>query len=93
MATSYIPFNPSPTSTPPFAFKATLNGQPYSVTITWNLSGQRWFLNVLTLQGVLVWTGASVPSPLNYDINIVNGFFGTSSIVLRAASNQFEVTS
>lgn len=90
--TTYIPFNPSPTAIPPFAFKAILNGVNYSLTVTWNLSGQRWYLNIFTLQGVPQLSVAMVGSPPDYDINLINGFFGASSIVYRVASNQLEIS-
>lgn len=92
MAVVYTPFAPNPTAAPPFKFQLTLNGQNYTGAVTWNMSGQRWYLSIYTLQGVLVWSGARVGSPPSYDINLVAGFFGPGSVVFRAATQQFEVS-
>lgn len=62
--TTYFPFTPSTRSAP--QFQPTLDGSQYSVTVTWSLFGQRYYLNVYTLAGVLVVciplieTGASI---------------------------------
>lgn len=42
--TSFVAFQP--TAIEPFQFNATLDKQTYSVLITWNLSGQRYYINI-----------------------------------------------
>lgn len=50
--TTYVPFRPTPSA--PFKFSAVLDGDTYDVTVTWNLFGQRWYVNVYQLDGTLV---------------------------------------
>ena len=88
--TTLIQFSPSVVQN--FSFQATLDGQQYSVVITWGLFGQRWYFNVYTLQGALVVEKGLRGSPDDYNINLVQGYFAASSIVYRASSNNFEIT-
>ena len=158
-----IPFVPPPTEA--FRFTPTLDGQTYSVTVTWSLFGRRWYINVYNLNGRLIVSKALIGSDLGaviesldwvngavilttevphgynyldtvnitvsgclpetyngrvqalvtgdrtlryplavrpggatqfgvvtYDINLIEGYFSTSSLVYRSQSNQFEVT-
>lgn len=91
MAVTYLQFQPAPNQN--FGFQPTLDGQQYTAIVTWNLFGQRWVLNIYTLQGVLVLQKPLTGSPLDYDINLVKGYFTTSSLVYRVASNNIEITS
>lgn len=88
--TTYIDFAPQPNI--PFQFNATLDDQQYVVLCTWNLYGQRYYVNVYDLQGNLIVAIAQVGSPLNYDIDLVGGYFTTSSMVFRVATQQFEIS-
>ncbi len=47
-----IPFNPSATANTQFT--VTLDGADYTVIVNWNLFGQRYYINIYTLQGTLV---------------------------------------
>lgn len=82
----------TPTVNQNFSFQPTLDGQQYSVVLTWALFGQRWVLNVYTLQGVLVLQKPLRGSPDDYSINLIEGYFTTSSLVYRVSTNNFEVT-
>jgi hypothetical protein len=82
----------APTVNQNFSFQPTLDGAQYSAIITWSLFGQRWILNVFTLQGVLVLQKPLRGSPLDYDINLIEGYFTTSALVYRVASNNIEVS-
>ncbi len=82
----------SPTITQNFTFIPTLDGAQYSVIVNWNLFGQRWVLNVYNLQGVLILQKPLTGSPQDYDINLVEGYFTTSTLVYRESSNNFEVS-
>jgi hypothetical protein len=90
MMTTYTPFVPNPVTA--FNFLTTLDGTQYSVVITWNMSGQRWYLNIFTLQNVPVLIIALIPSPDDYDFNLLNGFFYTSTLVFRESSQTFEIS-
>lgn len=76
----------SPSSSSPFQFNPVLDGQTYLAVITWNLFGARWYFNLYTLQSSLVVSLAMVGGA-----NLVGGYFTTSALYYRAASNQFEV--
>lgn len=164
--TTFINFAPSGTASPPFQFDATLDGQQYLVTTTWNLFGRRWYINVFAADGTLIATKALIASQTGlsiqsltwdivrqvvtvttanphgfkvgrtveltiagcvpiayngifdclatgpnsftypmasdpgaatvfgaatYSVNMVGGYFATSSIVFREASSQFEI--
>ena len=52
--TTYTAFTPAANQSPPFQFLPTLDKQQYSVTTTWNMFGQRWYINVYSLSGGLV---------------------------------------
>ena len=43
-----------PSTTAPFSFGLTLNGASYVATITWNIFGQRYYLNLTDPNGVLI---------------------------------------
>ena len=87
--TTYIPFVVSQTSA--FSFNATLGGSQYTITITWNMSGQRWYFNLATLQQVPVLAVALIGSPPDYDINLVQGFITGSTVVYRVSTGNFEI--
>jgi hypothetical protein len=158
----------APTATSPFQFAPTLDGNQYTVVVTWGLAGQRWYINLYDKTGALVvylpliaspdamqtismmWNvtaqlvtittlvphdvvigsvvtltvsrtspaayngvfemTSSSPSTLTYpqatdpggsatiqgivgrDINIVGGYFDTSTLVFRESTQQFEVS-
>lgn len=87
----------SPTVKQNFSFLPTFDGTEYSVVVTWGLFGSgvgwpRWIVNVYTLQGALVLQKPLRGSPQNYNVNLIQGYFTTSSLVYRTASNNFEVS-
>lgn len=161
--TTYYNFTPS--AVQPFQFQPTLDGNTYNVTVTWNVYGQRWYVNVFTLNGDLVFSLPLIGSPslinlqalswangevtattavphgyaigktvaltfagsspdayngpfdamsvgpnslsyplaedpgqatvlgtVGYNIDLAGGYFETSTLVFREASNQFEVS-
>jgi hypothetical protein len=83
-----IQFNPSATAN--FQFQATLDGQNYIVVVTWNLFGQRYYINIYDTSGVLKLAMPLVGSPNDYDISMTAGYF-TTKLVYRVQSNNFEV--
>jgi len=52
--TAFFPFLPSNTSV--FQFQPTLDGDIYTATCPWNLSGQRYYLSLFALDGTRVFT-------------------------------------
>lgn len=82
-----------PTSTQVFSFTPTLDGQQYSLIVTWNLAGARWYINLYTLDGVLILCRALIASPADdpAGIDLVEGYFATSRLVFREDTKNFEV--
>ena len=83
-----INFTPSPYSN--FQFQATLDGTSYTVILTWNIYGQRYYVNIYTLNNRRILSLPLVGSPLDYDISMTAGYF-TTKLVYRAPMQQFEV--
>lgn len=83
-----IPFQPSQTAN--FQFSATLDGVSYNVVVTWNLFGERFYINIYTAQGELVVYLPLIASPDDFNISMTAGYF-TTTLVYRESSNQFEV--
>lgn len=81
----------TPTTNQNYIFEPTLDGAQYTVVVTWGLYGQRWIVNVYTIQGVLVVSKPLRGSPLDYDIDLIQGYFTTSTLVYRTSTNNFEV--
>lgn len=86
--TTIYDFSPSPTSN--FTFQPTFDGEVYTVIVNWNLFGQRYYINIYTLQGALVACVPLIGSPPEYNISMTGGYF-TSTLVYRVANAQFEV--
>ena len=82
----------SPSRNQNFSFQATLDGQQYQVTLPWSLFGQRWYIEIYTLQNQLVMSKPLRASPDSSDINLVAGYFMASTLVYRASTNNFEVS-
>lgn len=55
------PFTPSTLSN--FQFGPTLDGSQYNAVVVWNVFGQRYYLNVYSLEGALVCSLPMVGSP------------------------------
>ncbi len=79
-------------SVAPFQFNPTLDGTTYIATCTWNVYGERYYINIYTQTRTLVMSRPIIGSPNNYDINLLFGYFKNSTLVYRTSSNQFEVT-
>jgi len=88
--TTFTTFTPSAVS--PFQFNPTLDGTTYIATCTWNVYGERYYINIYTQTRTLVMSRPIIGSPNNYDINLLFGYFKNSTLVYRTSSNQFEVT-
>jgi len=89
MAITYVNFQPSPLA--PFIFSAVFDGIQYNISVTWNLTGLRYYVNIYGTDGTLVLCAPNVGSQSGYDINLVSGYF-TSTLVFRTLTNKFEVS-
>lgn len=87
MAT-FVAFAPTPQA--PFEFQATLDGSVYTVVVTWNIFGRRYYVNVYALDQTLIVALPMIGSPDDYDISLVAGYFA-STLVFRQANAQFEI--
>jgi hypothetical protein len=85
-----ILFNPSPLAN--FQFNPTLDGVTYVAICTWNIYGERYYINIYDNNGTLIVTNPIVASPDDFDINLVFGYFQSSTLVYRASSNNFEIS-
>lgn len=84
-----IPFNLPVTGN--FQFSPVLGGVTYIATVTWNLYGQRYYIQIATTTGNVIMYRPVVGSPPEYDINLAAGYFKTSTLVFRTYTNSFEV--
>ena len=87
--TTFIHLDPPPGQG--FSFQATLDGTSYTMFVSWNVFGQRYFLSCLTGNGVLVFHQALISSPNNGDINLLAGYFLNSTMVFRDSGHNFEI--
>ena len=88
--TTFTQFTPSVSKN--FTFQPTLDGQVYSVVVTWSLFGQRWLVNCYDLSGNLKFARPLRASPNNANINIAGGYFITSTLIYREQTRNFEVS-
>ena len=86
-----IPFTPSTNAVPPFRTSFVLDGSTYIGVVTWNISGQRWYITLTNQQGNLIKNQPLIGSPLNYDIILFPNTFNISTILYREDSGNFEV--
>jgi hypothetical protein len=64
--TTIIPFLPSNLVAP--KFKATFDGAQYEVTVTWNVSAQRYYINVYDVNRIWIITVPLISSPPARDV-------------------------
>lgn len=82
----------TPTAAGPFQFGATLDGTNYVCNVTWNISGLRWYLNIYTTNGVLVLCRALIACNPDFPINLVFGYFFTSTMIFDDSTQTFIVS-
>lgn len=87
-----IAFTPNNNSSPPFSTTVTLDNVSYSLNVTWNISGQRWYASLVDQSNTPIWTGALIGSPLGFDILLAPGIFATSKLLFRADTGNFEIS-
>jgi len=64
--TTLIDFKPSAIQA--FQFDATFDDALYTVLVTWNLYGQRWYINIHDIEGILVLCMPLIGSPTPKDL-------------------------
>ena len=84
-----IPFTPSKSET--FTFQPILDGTVYACSVTWNLFGQRWYVNCYDTSGGWIFTVPLIGSTNEYDISITAGYFA-STMIYRVSSNTIEIS-
>lgn len=67
--TTYVQFSPSTLG--PFQFTATLDGNNYNCTITWNLFRRGWYLNCYDLSNNLIFSEPLISSPAAFLIQTI----------------------
>lgn len=87
--TTYVAFNPQTTSN--FQFNVVLDGVAYVAICVWNLYGQRYYIQIYNTSQTLIMMRPIVGSPPDYDINLLSGYFTTSTMVYRVATGNFEI--
>lgn len=87
--TTFVPFQQPLNS--PMQFNATFDGSNYIVQVPWSLFGQRYYVTVMDQFGNLVFNIPRIGSTLDNNINLLQGYFKTSTMVFRTATNQFEI--
>jgi hypothetical protein len=90
--TTLIPLTLNNSASPPFQTTVTLDNVSYALSITWNLSAQRWYVALLDQFTNQIWLGPLIGSPLTYDIPLAPGIFTTSTILFREDSGNLEVS-
>lgn len=81
-------FSPSPTA--PFQFQPTLDGATYNCVVTWNIFGNRYYVNCYNLSGTLVFCLPLISSPTDHPISITKGYFA-STMVYYSGTQTIEV--
>jgi hypothetical protein len=82
----------APPSGQVFTFQATLDGAVYTITVTWNVYIQDWYVNCFDLNGNWIFTKKRNPSPDDFDLSFTFGYFQTSTMLYRASTNMFEIS-
>lgn len=88
MASTIIPFNPSPSAN--FQFQCTLDGAPYNVICTFNPYGQRYYITIYDLTGQEILSRPLIASPSFANVSLTLGYFDTT-MVYRESSRVFEI--
>lgn len=81
----------APNTQTTFQFQATLDGTVYNVVVTWNVTGQRWYVNVYGASNTLILALPLIGSPPDYPISITAGYFA-STLVFYEATQTFVVS-
>lgn len=86
--TTFYDFAPS--SSGPFRFSPTLDGVPYNVVVTWNVFGQRYYINVYTTGGDLVASLPIIGSPSGVALSELTWASGTA-LAMTGAPHGYKI--
>lgn len=86
-----VPFQPNATTAPPFAAIVTLNGQPYTLAVAWNIYRGDWYMSLTDQSGNLLINQPLIGSPPGADIYLAWGLIGSSTLVYRVSTGNFEI--
>lgn len=78
-------------NSPPFSRIFTLDGEAYNGSVLWNIAAQRFYFQLQDQGGNVIWMGALIGSPLNFDIPLAPGIFTQSTLIYREDAGNFEV--
>jgi hypothetical protein len=81
MAKTFINFVPSKVQVP--QFNVTLDGNTYTVLVRWNLFAQRYYITIVSLEGVVILTEALVGSPIPIAISAVSWVNGLVTVMTQ----------
>lgn len=74
------------------SFTPMLDGEVYNCQIKWNITAQRWYLNIINNSGRRLLTTPMIESTTNTGINLIAGIFSATVMYWRAPNGQIEVT-
>ena len=80
-----------PTIDSAFSFQASLDGATYTNVITWNIAGQRWYLNIYDKNQTLILCIAMTGSTTDLDVNLLEGYFENSTLSWVPRTNQIVI--
>jgi hypothetical protein len=80
----------TPSQTAAFTFQPVLDGSTYNVVVTWNIFGQRYYVNCYDLSGNLIFALPLISSPVGTPISITKGYFN-STMVYYGSTQTIEV--
>lgn len=90
--TTIVPFTPDPVAAPPFSALVTLDGASYSLVTMWNFYSSRWYFSLTDQFGNLTINAPLIGSPPDSDIFLAPGVFTSSTLLYRATTGNFEIT-
>ena len=82
--TTYFPF--TPTSQATFTFQPVLDGQTYQGIVTWSLFGQRYYVNIYTLNNVLVFALPLITSLPAFQLASLTWNLSTQQVTVTTVS-------
>jgi hypothetical protein len=82
-------FNPQPNQN--FSFNPTLDGSPYTAICTFNIYSQRYYISIYNNFRNLIMNRPLIGSPDDFNINLLFGYFNTSTMIYRVSSGNIEV--
>ena len=89
--TTFFDFTPSLTAAP--QFQPTLDGQQYTCVVTWNIYGQRFYVNCYALNGALVFSLPVIGSAVGINIQAISWSLGGSVTLVTDVPHNYAIGS